>query len=212
MGRLGFPKNRLVKVKYSHLLDLDVKNSLSNKYDSGSFRATSAYDPLTGAGGHQPYGWDQWSLFYSRYCVLSATCVCRISRNETSADANQYMIGIDVSNGSAYDEPDNWADARERSAGRGTAFKTITGVIGDGPARKVVARYNAKQWHNVKDVQDNADLWGYCETSNPVINTYFLPFIYSSYAVLAAEAKFQVTVDIYYTVLLADPNMLAQST
>lgn len=69
IGRMPVPKSSMVKFKYFEDVSLSPATGLNTQY---FFRANSLYDPnLTGVG-HQPLGYDQLSVFYNHYTVVSA--------------------------------------------------------------------------------------------------------------------------------------------
>jgi len=68
--RVGFPANRVIKMDYVELFDVaSVYGSLA-KYQ---FKLNSSFDPNHTGTGHQPMGFDQWSLFYNHYVVESCS-------------------------------------------------------------------------------------------------------------------------------------------
>jgi len=65
-SRLGFPKEQTVQLVYS---DTITQSGASGIAELHHFRLNSCYDPDYTATGHQPLGFDQWSLFYNHYVV-----------------------------------------------------------------------------------------------------------------------------------------------
>ena len=64
--RLGFPTEKTVTLPYSdHLLTVAASGVMTNY----QFRLNSAFDVDFTSTGHQPLGFDQWSLFYNHYVV-----------------------------------------------------------------------------------------------------------------------------------------------
>ena len=64
--RIGFPAERTVKLTY---VDYVTMTSSLGAIGNYTFSLNSAYDPNTSGVGHQPLGFDQWSLFYNHYVV-----------------------------------------------------------------------------------------------------------------------------------------------
>lgn len=205
MGRLGFPNTRLVKFKYSQVVALDP-NGLGYAYHT--FRANSCRDPDYTGIGHQPMGWDQWGYFYNHYTVVASKMVARFSRDSTTAASDQYMIGVELSRDLGLSST-TWSDIREASNRSGSRYKTITGIIGDGPARAVVSKYNAKQWWNLSNVRDNPEV-GASWTLDPASEAFFKVWVMQTVTTGGAD-PWQCTVDIYYTVVLSEPEVLATS-
>jgi len=52
-----------------------------NSSGLATWRTNSLFDPLTAIGGHQPFLFDQWSLFYTHYLVVKSTFTVTIGPN-----------------------------------------------------------------------------------------------------------------------------------
>ena len=66
----GFPKQKLVKLRY--VQELEIVTPTSGLSNSVPFVANGAYDPYYPIGGHQPKGFDQWMAVYSHFNVLGS--------------------------------------------------------------------------------------------------------------------------------------------
>ncbi len=64
------PNEIVVRLKY---VDQFTLNATTASTDNYLFRANSLYDPNYTGAGHQPFGYDQWTLFYSNWVVERAT-------------------------------------------------------------------------------------------------------------------------------------------
>lgn len=64
--RVGFPAERTVALTYADYFAWSGAVGAMGQYQ---FRLNSAYDPNYTSAGHQPMGFDQWSLFYNHYVV-----------------------------------------------------------------------------------------------------------------------------------------------
>lgn len=70
-GPSGFPDAIFVKLKYTQRL---AQTHAAGVGAEQVFRGNSIFDPDLTGGGHQPYGFDQWSNFYSYYTVYGSSC------------------------------------------------------------------------------------------------------------------------------------------
>jgi len=68
--RVGFPASRRVKLSYCESATL---TSAYGAQALSQFRLNGCFDPWFTSTGHQPMGFDQWSLFYNHYVVLGCT-------------------------------------------------------------------------------------------------------------------------------------------
>lgn len=66
---IGFKKTNYITMKYAS--DISMVLSLGN-YSGYLFRCNGLYDPDGSGGGHQPYTFDQWKVFYNKYRVVKS--------------------------------------------------------------------------------------------------------------------------------------------
>lgn len=103
------------------------------------FRANSPYDPDLSGVGHQPRGWDQWSIFFNYYCVVGS----KIRVYATTDSIVQGACGIMLTDtGSAVGTMDDYI---EQKRGR---FAIISN---DQRAIKMKYAYSARKFFSVKD-------------------------------------------------------------
>jgi hypothetical protein len=69
LGRSPVAKSALVSFRYCETVTVAPAAGLTASY---IFRANSLNDPNYTGVGHQPLGFDQWSVFYDNYCVLGS--------------------------------------------------------------------------------------------------------------------------------------------
>lgn len=67
-GPSGFPDRIRVKLNYYGIEQYTLTTGAANY---GYYRGNSLYAPRS-SGGHQPYAYDQWTQFYSKYRVLGS--------------------------------------------------------------------------------------------------------------------------------------------
>lgn len=105
------------------------------------YNGNSIFDPFAAAGGHQPYGYDQWLAFYSRYRVYGSKISVSFAVQPTLAlqqAANLYVVP--VTNNSVV----SFASLREMPRCRGRMY---TPQYARGPAR-------------IKHYASTAQIWG----------------------------------------------------
>jgi len=66
---LGFPNQKRCTLK---LVDSIVLTSGVGTLTSFKYGANCVFDPFLGAGGHQPFGFDQWMTYYNHCIVVSS--------------------------------------------------------------------------------------------------------------------------------------------
>lgn len=69
-GPSGFPDRIKIKLKYADTLTYTVTSGVA-VYNQ--WRGNSLFDPDYTGTGHQPYGYDQWTAFYSQYRVYGSS-------------------------------------------------------------------------------------------------------------------------------------------
>jgi hypothetical protein len=89
-SKLGFPAQQKVKLIYADKVTLTGASGLIENYQ---FRLNSLYDPDLTSTGHQPFGFDQWALFYESYVVTKATyeVYCQPSTGSTPVLVSAYV-------------------------------------------------------------------------------------------------------------------------
>ena len=95
MGKsMGFPKERTVTLRY---VDYIASASSIGAMSKQQFRANSIYDPNFTSTGHQPYCFDQWSLFYNHYQVISSKINVQFCPKNDNASVAPSVVGIYLS-------------------------------------------------------------------------------------------------------------------
>lgn len=67
---LGFPRTKKVMMKYTDNIQMTGSTGGMTKQQYG---ANCVFDPYLGAGGHQPFGWDQMIAYYNHAYVKSSS-------------------------------------------------------------------------------------------------------------------------------------------
>lgn len=196
----GFPKSKLVKLRYVQELRLDV--IAPGPYARRVFSANSCYDPDVTGTGHQPSNFDRWIDQYKNFTVLgskltaqyvptSLTSVvpglvgCILSTDGTTVPA---MSGLQ----DLLEQPNN-SRGRQLTAGRDIA----------NPFTKVVQTFSASKFFgkNKANVIGDDQLAGTVST-NPVERAYYELYMYTLNNNDPGPCTFIVTID--YVVLFHD--------
>lgn len=87
-GPTGFPDSISLKLKWveSH------NRSLASGISAYVIRGNGPYDPRYAVGGTQPYGWDEWTAFYSKYLVTSSKI--KVTMGETSTGTVPLIVTL----------------------------------------------------------------------------------------------------------------------
>lgn len=200
---VGFPKNRLVKMRYN---DNYVLNALAGGIDSNEFRINSIFDPdLTGVG-HQPLGHDEWSTFYNHYVVVGAKITATFLATEIGTPAGMRAVGIFIAPDSA-SIPTNVIDLIENGQSR---WKYISPVGQSGQSRGTVTNtFSAKNFFSVANISDNTNRIGATFGSNPT-ELANLSVWYGNTGT-ADPVTINVNVVIEFAVLVSEPRVLLRS-
>lgn len=96
------PQRFITKHKYSEVVTTDVNGQYV-------FNLNSMFDPNRTGTGHQPYGYDNLALLYSKYRVIS--CGWRMTRPITSTSNPQILVAMPSNDESiAFTTIDEWKE------------------------------------------------------------------------------------------------------
>lgn len=191
----GISSTKIVKLPYHEVVDL-VPGIAT--HDLHTFKMNDIFDPNSTGVGHQPFGHDEWNLYYQKYTVLGAKIVVRFRPQGTTGITRATAVGIisdeNVSLPSTLDTKMERYPGCFKVLQHGTTIHTDT----------VTAYYSAKKWFQKKDMQDNhnhiTDLG-----SSPFYPAYFNLFAQCLDATIA-PGTIQCDVKIVYIVRLTDPK------
>lgn len=194
----GFPRETRVKMRYNDTVSLTSTAGVISKY---LFRANSCFDPNQTGVGHQPSGYDQWSLFYNNYVVLS----CKMSAKflwDVSEPVTPLTCGVFLSDDST--NPTLYSNIKELGRGQQRDLAPNAG--------STICRtyYSAKRFWNITDVKDNVKRIGADVSANPTDDCVAVVYAQSTdYAATSSPVCVVVTMD--FDVLFSEPKDLAQS-
>jgi len=203
---IGFPTTQIVKHRYvtNQLLDLNSVPLVNVQYS-----ATGMFDPQISVGGHQPLGYDQWSLFYNRYHVLG--CKAKITFNfGESTGSKPLVVGIYPLRYGATVGTSVQA-IMEQGLSR---FKMVNSSPGGGADNQftLVNKLSTKQFYDQKDSKDNTISYGAMNTANP--NSQIIWNIFAgTYDESSGGSASKITcmIELDYIARWSDPIALPQS-
>jgi len=196
----GFPKTTAVKLRYVQSISIDPAAAFIDRY---TFRANSCFDPDWTGAGHQPLGWDQWTVFYNHYVVVGS----KISAVCTSGAATS---GILVS-GITLTSQNGAATTVEHLLEQGlTKSKKQSVHAGAQRPKTCYSNFSAKKYFNVTNMMDNLDRLGAPVGANPQELAFYQVWAGNSVpSVDHPTVDFLVTIE--YIVVFSEPKELAQS-
>jgi len=197
---IGFPKNRVVRMRY--VVDKDFSLSTSG-FQTFFFRANGIFDPDTALGGHQPYGHDQWLQFYNHYVVIGSKVNMQIT-TPTTPQTTAVMASILLTDDLTVNT--NPVLAIEQ----GKARYTLIDGSGAVRAKNVRNNFSARKFFNVKDVLDNVDRIGATFGADPLDQAYYA-LTFSTTNGSVTDVPYQALITIDYLVMLSEPRELPSS-
>lgn len=199
---LGFPTTRLVKMRYVVSANLDAPIAGISYYN---MRANDLYDPDAQTGGHQPIGFDQWSLFYKRFTVVGSKAIVRY--NSTGNSTINAVVGIMVQDSNSA-PTSTYSTIIEQGKGK---WKYVAPTVnGSNVLNHLRLGFSTKKWFNVANIKDNQGRLSCTATSSPTDQAFFTVW---SAAVNQSDDQLgvQVLIQIDYLVLCSEPLQLTQS-
>lgn len=170
--------------------------STAGVQDYHVFCANGCYDPDTTAGGHQPFGWDQWTVFFNKYVVTGSKIRCYFTSDGTANG----VAGVYLSDGLTH--PADISAMIESKRG------TFTVINNQRSAAKASSTFSCRKFFNVKDPRDVAPTYGANTGSNPADQAHFVVW-YESSGITTSGVTFHALIE--YIVDFAEPLALTQS-
>lgn len=194
----GMPTPRRAILRYC---DQHTLTSSSGLLGTWVYRANSVYDPNYTGTGHQPMGFDQWSILYNHYTVVGAKITVQMMVDNSTAIPSAYGVFLNDNLTTTYTSWQSFKEARKGTSVvvQGNAGQTI---------RPVIAKYSAKKFYNVTDVKDNSTNLGALTTANPTEGAYFICWFQNTTGGTDTQS-FAITID--YIVDFSEPRDLAPS-
>lgn len=163
------------------------------KYD---FSANGCYDPDQTGIGHQPFGWDQWTVFFNHYAVIASKIRCYWT---TDGTANA-KCGIYLSDDNA-----SYLNAADFIEAKRGSFSIINQQRS---SAKTSSTFSMRRFFNIKDAKDNYDKLGSPVNANPTDQaTYSL--WYESEGTTTSSVAMVVVIE--YIVAFSEPKDISTS-
>lgn len=200
----GLPLQRVANLRYCTQGIIGCQEHVIGYFN---IRANSPFDPEYNAGGGQPLGWDQWASLYDQYIVLGSKITAYISYKEQTTVNNPPMaVGIYLSDDTKIPYVD-WQGLVE--ARKGT-FRMMT-PMQFAPV-KVMSKYSAKKFFNVKDVKDNETRIGAAVNSDPDDEAAYIIWGNTTGTHDATESvALNVNIIVDYCILFSEPRDIPRS-
>lgn len=198
-GLVGFPTNRVVKMRYCQQ---DLLTSTSGALITKLFKANSIFDPDQAVGGHQPLGYDQWSAFYNHYVVIGSKINFEVAWS--AGTTTPVTVGVYLS-----DDTSLAGTTALELQEQGKSRNLVLAPSLSNPTRSLNLGYSAKKFFNVNDIKDNLDRLGAEFSSDPGELAYFAIYMESTDEGSTSSVRVVTTID--YIVIMSEPKELPQS-
>lgn len=198
LGRAPIAKQALVSFRYCDTVAIDASTGVTATH---VFRANSLFDPDFTGLGHQPLGFDQWSVFYDEYCVLGAKINVMPVNTQTVVPI---QFGIILRQGAIAGSVDP-----NLLKEQGSSTWAYAGNMNNMRQRSLTKKISVAKFTGFKSPNNESS----CRASmsaNPSTDVYFQLWCSSANQTAdPASVKFNVTID--FISLLSMPKKLAQS-
>lgn len=198
----GFPKSKMVKLRYVTEITLDPA---ANLYQVHHFRANSLFDPDYTGIGHQPSNFDRWMNIYNHYTVVGSKITAKYMPTAAPSGSTGSYFGIMLTDdyktiGNVFTSG-GVANIMEQRLNTSSRFVAGAHVLAH-PCT-VVKRFSAKKFFGKKDqVMDG--LYRGDASSNPQENAFFS--VYTMSVGGNDPALINVLIKIDYIAVLTEPK------
>lgn len=192
------PNTYHTKLRYTESISRTIVVTNANTY---IFRANNLFDTdLTGTG-HQPRGFDQFMLLYSKYTVLGAKITLSAAGEDTTND--NYVFGITQRS----DATSISFDLKDYTEGRTVTSRMLSGGVNN-PSKTISQSINIGRFLGIKSPLSEQDLAGTANTG-PINQAYFYIFAAMPTSTGGGQIQYQITID--YNVVFHSPKLPAMS-
>lgn len=189
---LGLPSSKVVQMRYCETFGLVSTVGALGSYE---WSANDLYDPNITGGGHQPYGFDQWSVFYTKFTVLKSQMHAIVASNGAPM-----IIGVTFARTAAPSTITSAVSLIESGRGTGTLVSGSSA-----PVKTVRTNWDIK----ITDPEYDPGSFFCTSSASPTFRYHYSLFAQTTDGATTATALGYVTID--YDVLLEDPITLASS-
>lgn len=197
---IGYPRNRVIKMRYIQRLELDP--GASTAFVANLFSANSIFDPDATGAGHQPMGHDQWANFYQGYCVLGSK-ISIIGLNATSSVPIIFGVKLLRTTSSGH------TDITGLMEDPTVSWRFMQTAVNGNVPRPAIAKYSARKFYNTPSPASNSNLLA-AMSGNPATQAYYFVFM-GAHDQTTDVPKLSMVVKITYIVQLTEPVELSQS-
>jgi len=200
---VGFPKSNLVKLRY---VDYCSLNPGVGTIAQHIFKANGLYDPNTTGVGHQPMGFDQWSLFYNHYTVIGSKITATF--NTPSTAFTGLLIGINLN-----DDVNMSTDALTVMEQGLTKYRlgNFNTTAGGGNGLTISRTFSNKKFFKIKNPSDNINRTGAPITADPTELANYIIFFGAPPGDTTDFTSLNAVIKIEYIVIFSEPRDLSQS-
>lgn len=205
--QFGFPSTKHVNMRYVSLFNITLPNAHPTQT---VWSANSIHNPLVdpATGGHRPAGYDQWKPFYQQYLVVGSKCTATVAGNTTVGDPALFTIEL------VREIPDVTLPANTMGRKLELSPQIAWAQLPSAPAYNgpytLTNTFSARKWFTRHDVLDGWDDLGANYDDDPIEQAYFVVTIGDN-AGAAQAGTWELTVELNYSVILAEPNVLVGS-
>lgn len=200
---LGFPKRKLVRLKYCDTINLDPSLSgIAYNY----YRCNGMYDPDASLGGHQPLFFDQYMAGYDHFTVIGSK-IKVTPCNPTTANIIpvQYGVTIDDDGVFSYSTSDQIIESNQ-----GRYFK-LAGAENTPQTRysnSLVRKWSARKFFGSKSIIGKAEYKG-TASGDPLEQAYYGVWVGS--VANTDGGNIYLTIELEYIAVLTEPKYVAPS-
>lgn len=200
------PDKMMVDMRYSYSFRLDPPtggvSAVRSFFANGIFKPDAL---ASGGDTHQPFGRDQWAVFYNKYVVKGSKISATVLSNATTPGTGNVAIGIVL--GRDIQVP-SITDGLERTAKK-PRFITYGNANAEGV--KLGSRYSAKKFWGLKDAEDD-DGQRVLMSANPATGNLAYYNVWGAGTFASGDpVTLDIIVTIDYAVLLSNPKTPVQS-
>jgi len=205
-GMIGFPSQRVVKMRYTKNFSLDP----TGPTDVYEFSANDIGNPDQTVTNQRPLGYNQWASFYKNWMVIGSRVSIKPVYASTTAGTVPLMYGINL-----YNSGESPSSNPLLLIEQGKCKYRIMQPIQNGAYQPISYSFSPKKWYNMKNLKDNwNELYGIFSAGSGAAP----PSKVAVYGVFAASADgstnvqpINFTIQIDYLVLCQEPLLLPTS-
>lgn len=169
------------------------------------FRINSLYDPEFSVGGHQPLGFDEWSVFYNKYLVLGAKVRADCFATSTTTTISNAIVGI------RFDSASSVVTSLTSIIENGRCrWKRMARADSGNATTTVVSKWSARKWWGGKSKMEN-EIHGAATSADPSKVAYCHVFAGPVSESTSDLGAIRVRVTIDFIALFTDVKNLSSS-